>query len=251
MGGRMTMTLNANGDVCAIQKSGGEGVLPSTIMQCLRIASVKASDITNKIKDSVVAYNTERALKKIKRHSSIVAVDFSVPDIKMEDYQCQSTIQRGVGEFSVGHDSLKLKKDESYSGKSHCLGEKTAKSAQNEDTGKGLNVKKCSKAPSTWDTYSKGIDSEALMASLVLSESSGPNKKKNLPKEDEKPSKSKHHESALVSSSSVTASSAPTDVKGPSQKASGVKTLKDAVKPKNKRKKKALSGSDGTSSCII
>lgn len=53
MGGRMTATLNANGDVCAIQKAGGEGVLQSVIMQCLRIASVKAGDITEHIKKAV------------------------------------------------------------------------------------------------------------------------------------------------------------------------------------------------------
>lgn len=49
----MTATLNTNGDVCAIQKAGGEGVMQSVIMQCLRIASVKAGDITTKIKNAV------------------------------------------------------------------------------------------------------------------------------------------------------------------------------------------------------
>lgn len=53
MGGRMTATINSNGDVCAIQKAGGEGVVSSVIMQCLRIASVKAADITSKIKNAV------------------------------------------------------------------------------------------------------------------------------------------------------------------------------------------------------
>lgn len=53
MGGRMTTTLNANGDICAIQKAGGEGVSQSVIMQCLRIASVKAGDITDNIKKAV------------------------------------------------------------------------------------------------------------------------------------------------------------------------------------------------------
>lgn len=53
MGGRMTATLNTNGDVCAIQKAGGEGIMQSVIMQCLRIASVKAGDITTKIKNAV------------------------------------------------------------------------------------------------------------------------------------------------------------------------------------------------------
>lgn len=53
MGGRLTATLNTNGDICAIQKAGGEGVIQSVVMQCLRIASVKAADITDKIKKSV------------------------------------------------------------------------------------------------------------------------------------------------------------------------------------------------------
>jgi len=53
MGGRMTATLNANNDICAIQKAGGEGVLQSVIMQCLRIAGQKAYDISTKIKNAV------------------------------------------------------------------------------------------------------------------------------------------------------------------------------------------------------
>ena len=56
MGGRMTATLNTNGDVCAIQKAGGQGVMQSVIMQCLRIASVKAADITTKIRNAVSSY---------------------------------------------------------------------------------------------------------------------------------------------------------------------------------------------------
>lgn len=53
MGGRMTTTLNTNGDICAIQKAGGEGVSQSVIMHCLRIAATKAADMTSKIKDAV------------------------------------------------------------------------------------------------------------------------------------------------------------------------------------------------------
>jgi exosome complex component RRP45 len=53
MEGRMTATINSNGDVCSIQKAGGEGVMPSVVMQCLRIASVKAADITSEIKSKV------------------------------------------------------------------------------------------------------------------------------------------------------------------------------------------------------
>ncbi|OAY79401.1 Protein ECERIFERUM 7 [Ananas comosus] len=85
MGGRMTATINSNGDVCAIQKAGGEGVVSSVIMQCLRIASVKAADITSKIKNAVDAYNTERALQKVKRQSSSVAQNINIPDVTMKE----------------------------------------------------------------------------------------------------------------------------------------------------------------------
>jgi len=49
----MTATLNANGDVCAIQKPGGQGVFQRVIMHCLKLAHVKAGDITAKINDAV------------------------------------------------------------------------------------------------------------------------------------------------------------------------------------------------------
>ncbi|XP_038999072.1 exosome complex component RRP45B-like isoform X1 [Hibiscus syriacus] len=75
MGGRMTMTVNANGDICAIQKGGGEGVPQRVIMKCLQLATSKAASITKQIKDAVEAFNTERALRKIKRHPTSTGVD--------------------------------------------------------------------------------------------------------------------------------------------------------------------------------
>ncbi|KNA21757.1 hypothetical protein SOVF_040530 isoform B [Spinacia oleracea] len=70
MKGRMTVTLNTNGDICAIQKGGGVGVMHNVVMQCLRVASVKSADITTKIKEAVESYNTEKAYRKVKRHPS-------------------------------------------------------------------------------------------------------------------------------------------------------------------------------------
>ncbi|MFQ6659019.1 hypothetical protein Gotur_028070 [Gossypium turneri] len=75
MGGRMTTTVNANGDICAIQKSGGEGVPRRVIMQCLQLATSKAASITKQIKDAVEVFNTERALRKIKRHPTSTGDD--------------------------------------------------------------------------------------------------------------------------------------------------------------------------------
>ncbi|XP_006647360.1 exosome complex component RRP45A-like isoform X2 [Oryza brachyantha] len=84
MGGRMTATINSNGDVCAIQKAGGEGVMSSVIMQCLRIASVKAADITSKIKNEVTSYTSAKALQKVKRLPASVLKKDSVPVVAMK-----------------------------------------------------------------------------------------------------------------------------------------------------------------------
>jgi len=84
MGGRMTAIVNSNGDVCAIQKAGGEGVMSSVIMQCLRIASVKAADITSKIKKAVDSYTTEKALKKVKRLPTSVPQKINVTNVTMD-----------------------------------------------------------------------------------------------------------------------------------------------------------------------
>lgn len=52
MGGRMTITMNSNGDICAVQKA-GVGISSSVIIQCLQIAAVKAAEITSKINHAV------------------------------------------------------------------------------------------------------------------------------------------------------------------------------------------------------
>ena len=56
MVGRITMTMNSNGELCAVQKAGGEGILPHVISQCLRIASAKATEFCTQIEKSVSSY---------------------------------------------------------------------------------------------------------------------------------------------------------------------------------------------------
>jgi len=53
MCGRMTVTVNANGDICAIQKPGEEGVNQSVILHCLRLASSRAAATTKIIREEV------------------------------------------------------------------------------------------------------------------------------------------------------------------------------------------------------
>ena len=92
MARRMVATINANGDICAIQKA-GEGVSQSVIMQCLQLATIKAAGITKQIKQAVEAYNSERALQKIKRETTCVGIN-------VEENQNQSVDSKGISDFS-------------------------------------------------------------------------------------------------------------------------------------------------------
>ncbi|KAJ4975400.1 hypothetical protein NE237_000506 [Protea cynaroides] len=152
MGGRMTATLNSNGDVCAVQKAGGEGIIQSMIMQCLRIASVKATDITSKIKNSVEAYNTERTLKKIKRHPTSVAVDVNGPDTKMRGYQEQLVVKKVTGMHSM--ERLGEKPEESYPTKSNGI-ESETKASEHVTNAGGGDHRSSIGGPSTCDTETK------------------------------------------------------------------------------------------------
>ncbi|KZV56470.1 hypothetical protein F511_08368 [Dorcoceras hygrometricum] len=138
MGGKLTATLNTNGDVCAIQKAGGEGVIQSVIMQCLRIASVKAADITDKIKKAVESYNTERALRKIKRH----------PDPIVD-------VSKGTGmvvnSLSMEMEKTRFKFEDRKVNPSNELETETHSS----------------KKTGSRDPYSKGVNSDELKASLA------------------------------------------------------------------------------------
>ncbi|CAA7404505.1 unnamed protein product [Spirodela intermedia] len=73
MVGRITVIMNSNGEVCAIQKPGGEGLLPSMIMQCLRIASTKAAEVNAQIERSIDSYNEARLLRQIKLYTSLLS----------------------------------------------------------------------------------------------------------------------------------------------------------------------------------
>ncbi|KAF9589836.1 hypothetical protein IFM89_028771 [Coptis chinensis] len=229
MGGRMTATLNMNGEICAIQKAGGEGVMQSMIMQCLRIASVKAADITSKIKDAVEVYSTERAQRKIKRHSSVVPVDVSGPDIRMKQ-QNQSTSHKVVGELS------KLQMDEpegSCSSKGDGIDSKK-KSTTKTSKGRSDSVKKLGGAPSSWDPYTSCIDYDSLKTSVASPERITPKRE-----DDQGPMEVTLEEPVI---DLPTTKSTPVAAEDSGQQTSIAMTLQDAVKPKSKRRKRPSPG---------
>ncbi|MFQ6623756.1 hypothetical protein Gotur_004369 [Gossypium turneri] len=285
MAGRMIATVNANGDICAIQKA-GEGVSQRVIMQCLQLAITKAADITKQIKaavslvhicyfmlleigrkpfacgkytvyrarkydcssahipltpfsitlqplnghdcffhEPVEAYNSERALQKIKRETTCVGNN-------VKGDQNQTLDNKGISEL-VGKymERLKLISVESYA--SQNINAEETKSLRR---GTDSNCIKFNTTPLSWDPYSKCVDLEFLKASVASQglstaseEKEATGKEKGSEAESAGP-----YEDVNSKWSAVDASTTEMHVIGP-------KTLKDAVKPKNKRKKKASS----------
>ncbi|KAK1269107.1 hypothetical protein QJS04_geneDACA006771 [Acorus gramineus] len=178
MGGRMTSTINSNGDICAVQKAGGEGILSSSVMQCIGIASQRAIDITDKIKNAVEAYAIERALKKVKRHPPSVSMEVNVPEVSMREQHDQSAIKKELGDSSRHLDeNLKDEEMESCSSESDHIHE-TVPAKQGATNGGG-NVKTFLGGPSNWDPYSKAISpnlmksTSSVSGSLAISKEQG------------------------------------------------------------------------------
>ncbi|GMH00028.1 hypothetical protein Nepgr_001867 [Nepenthes gracilis] len=228
MRGRMTATLNTNGDVCAIQKPGGVGVMQSVVLQCLRIASVKASEITNKIRTAVESYDKERAFRKIKRHHFPNAVDISTQNSGMRDDKSLAACQKDDSRLHMD----KLVSLESCAQNTDMEVEVPSEGGSDGSFGK---TKSSFGAPSSWDPYSKGVDSEFLKASLSSRGRVATIKKQNEPTFEKQPTDAKNGQPPEQSSpapSSTQMSRVGTDF-------NRIMTLEDAVKPKNRRKKKA------------
>ncbi|KAL6976639.1 hypothetical protein U1Q18_025426 [Sarracenia purpurea var. burkii] len=234
MGGRMIATLNTNGDVCAIQKAGGVGVMHSVIMQCLRIASVKAADITSKIKNAVELYNTERALRKIKRHSCSAALDGNKPDAHVD--------QKGISDLP-GHcvERLKLIPDGSPVSEMNNMVGESQSSEQGRTILRDGQSSSFTGGPSSWDAYSKGIDFDALKTSSAF---------RGVLTHNKKLEKSTHEKPFETEPDllhvDIKPPPSPDGAVGTGEQTNGKTILKDAVKPKHKRKKKSSSSIDAS-----
>ncbi|XP_010519765.1 PREDICTED: exosome complex component RRP45A-like isoform X2 [Tarenaya hassleriana] len=222
MGGRMTVTVNANGDICAIQKP-GEGVSQSVILHCLRLASSRAAATTKTIKDAVEAYNRERALQKVKRHSTSAKSTTSGPTVALKEVHKESSeheLSPGVsGGPKCDDESSKLRdaNKEHQAAPSNFIGR-----------------------PSSWDPYSEGVDVDSVKASLA----SRGGEQRSIPSEELNDSGDDGNggsTSPMDISEGMKSSSVLSDAPQATGQRDGERTLKEAVKPKKKRKKKASS----------
>ncbi|KAG2671130.1 hypothetical protein I3760_14G119200 [Carya illinoinensis] len=231
MGGRMTATLNANNDVCAIQKAGGEGVLQSVIMQCLRIAGQKAYDITTKIKNAVESYNTERASQKIKRHT-IVSSHVGGVGVNVGK-QSQYVDQKDVSDRS------KLIPEKCVADQSMDLEGKTKLSEQGQTNRIEGDAKNFIGGPSSWDPYSGAVNADFLKASLASRGTATP-----IKNEKDSMGENSSCEVKPVEPTEDINSASLTEAADTVLQTNREKTLKDAVKPKHKRKNKASFASE-------
>lgn len=65
MGGMMTVAVNTHDQVCAVQKGGGIPLPVQQIMQCTRIAALKARDLTNLIETALRNDEKQRKLQRL------------------------------------------------------------------------------------------------------------------------------------------------------------------------------------------
>ncbi|KAM1342850.1 hypothetical protein ACFX2F_007117 [Malus domestica] len=241
MGGRMTATINANGDVCAIQKAGGEGVLQSVIMQCLRIASVKAGSMTEKIKKAVDSYNTERAFRKIKRHTSSVPMDVD---------RGASNIGVQQNSSSVNHmERLKRMSEEGVANQSEGAAGETELSEKRQTNKGNEDAKNFTGGPSSChrmharaQIYKRWREFSSMLG-MTCAGMSMPNQKPEDSKGEETTSE------AMPEEPPEDINPMPSSIEGAetAERTNGEKTLKDAVKPKNKRPRKKNGSSTGPS----
>ncbi|KAK9902439.1 hypothetical protein M0R45_001678 [Rubus argutus] len=243
MRGRMTATLNSNGDVCAIQKAGGEGVLQGVIMQCLRIAAAKAGAFSDMIKKAVDSYNTERALRKIKRHSSVpMDVDRGPSNIGLK--QNSSVDQMRIDDFSSSHvERIKQVSEEGTANQSGNVESETKFSDKRQTNRRNEDTKNFIGGPSRWDPYSTGVDSDFLKASLASQGMPMPFEKQEDSKGEETTCEAKP-EDGPEDNNPMTSPLRDTET---AERANGEKTLKDAVKSKNRKPRRKSRSSSGPS----
>ncbi|XP_020531561.1 exosome complex component RRP45A isoform X2 [Amborella trichopoda] len=241
MGGRMTVTMNTNEDVCAIQKPGGQGVKQSEIMRCLRLASQKATDITDKIKKAVEAYDLERAQRKIRRHSSSSAQAACGADIKMSK-QVVDVTQKKIDGFKIqSKDPMNQEEVESDTDleNSNTRGENNSFQQVDEIHGKMKSVNLFTGRPSSWHPYGKGITSlSTCTSSVALSAPRAMEAEKKDTVALERPNESKLEKPSVEA---TVDDSHTKEMSASVQQVNQKKSLKDAVKVKSRKKKKVAS----------
>lgn len=254
MGGRMTISMNTHGDVCAVQKGGGVGVSQSEIMRCFRVAAMKAADVTAKLKDAVEAHEIERAQRKIKRHRPPITNAINGADTKMRDVTT-STFPKSIEDAMEIQKILANGSDSDIDSEEDESEDEDAAASQVEDKEETTNL--FTGGPSKWDPYAKGISisrnmaiSQAPQGSELSADITVVSSRLQKTSEGGEHIRAKLHSGELktvestwqenVSSGLVSSSATEIPDNKPIEKGSVIEpqSLQDAIKEKARRKKK-------------
>lgn len=69
--GRLTVVVNAHGDVCAVNKSNGHPLSTTSVLSCARIATAVAQSLTTDLRQAVAANVEARVSRRVRRHKPV------------------------------------------------------------------------------------------------------------------------------------------------------------------------------------
>lgn len=96
MDGRVSITLNADGELCAVKKSGGVAIGVEQLLECTRIAGVKATEITKYIRARLENPDDTRASHKPTAFSALpkeITVVYGDEDVEMGEGGEESSME--------------------------------------------------------------------------------------------------------------------------------------------------------------
>lgn len=77
--GMLTVTVNSQDELCALQKTHGKGITPAQVMQCLRIAAQHVKDLTAALAKALEAHDINRVAARVRRHANILGNEVCMP----------------------------------------------------------------------------------------------------------------------------------------------------------------------------
>jgi len=135
MDGRVSITLNADGELCAVKKSGGVAIGVEQLLECTKIAGVKATEITKYIRDRLEKPDEERASHKPTAFSALpkeITVTYG-DDVEMDDGDGDGS-DEGEAEETVEQSQRQEEKEESAMAAEEDIDMGEREAAAEEDT---------------------------------------------------------------------------------------------------------------------
>ena len=230
MDGRLSITLNADGELCAVKKSGGVAIGVDQLLECTRIAGVKATEVTKYIRARLENPDDVRASHKPTAFSALpkeITVTYGDED---------GDVEMGEESDSGGHEDSSMEPPAAAGGDQSQSGDAVGEDVDMEEHSDEIKtVQRGGEAPfeggrSQWDQSSPAPEEPAASKPT----------KRNWEEDND----SEEEETVVMLDAEVDATPAPAEEEAAPKKAKKVKKkkagdLSAAVKKKKTKKKKA------------